>query len=400
MRQFLMQWKYFTLMTLKQKESLFWMLVFPIFLCSLFYFGFSKLDQNDLDFKLGLERGRDSVEGVLKKVPLFELESGNLSELESKLKEGKIDAFLNNKLELVVLKKNQKTEIIASILEEFKRYSIAYLIKFNHEFELGLKEKDLMDYELHDIADLFESGKLSSYFFEKGALPSGEAFSYKDFIPKSYLRSKDAEGSILKIVLFTTLAMFSLNGIYIAVNFITLIQGYLSPLGIRISASPYKKGSLVGIVLLSGGFLNILFNLILHLYLYYVLGIKLFSNLWESVPIFLAATFFGLCLGILLGSLKKLTEIHKTNITTAVLLMLSFMCGMSGSLSFKQTIETNFPILNRINFVNLVSEAFYQVNIIGDFGKAHRNLYILLAETLILLLVAIFVLRRESYDSL
>lgn len=390
MKDLLLQLKYFTLMSLKQRDFVFWMLAFPMLLCSVYWLGFSRLDNPDaIKIKLGMTENF-GVERILGTVPVFEMVKGEQDELEEKLVNKEIDAFLDENFELIVPEFNEKTKLAASILEEVKKYSTAFIIGINRRDDLGLKDADILNYSLKELSDFMAENTNS-------ILPSMREFSVK---VQNRLDEQTAENSVLKIVLFTSLAMFSLNGIYIGVNYITIIQGYLSPLGIRIAASPYKKGNLIIVAFLTSLALNLLFNLILYLFIRFVLGVSLLSNYSLSCLVYFVASCFGSALGILFGTTRKLNDIQKTNITTAVLLTLSFLCGLAGDLSFKNLIEKNLPIINRINFVNLINESFYQANIIGDFSKLYRNMGILAVETVILLVLAVLLLRRNSYDSL
>lgn len=390
MKDLLLQLKYFTLMSLKQRDFVFWMLAFPMLLCSVYWLGFSRLDKPEaIHIKLGMTENL-GVERILGTVPVFELVKGEQKELEEKLGNKKIDAFLDENFELIVPEFNEKTKLAASILEEVKKYSTAFIIGINKEYELGLQDAKIVKYSLKELSDFMAQNTSS-------ILPSMREFSVK---VQNRLDDQTAENSVLKIVLFTSLAMFSLNGIYIGVHYITIIQGYLSPLGIRIAASPYKKGNLIIVAFLTSLALNLLFNLILYLFIRFVLGISLLSNYSLSCLVYFVASCFGSALGILFGTTRKLNDIQKTNITTAVLLTLSFLCGLAGDLSFKNLIEKNLPILNRINFVNLINESFYQANIIGDLSKLYRNMGILAVETVVLLVLAVLLLRRNSYDSL
>ncbi|MDO4773425.1 MAG: hypothetical protein Q4A72_07720 [Bacillota bacterium] len=390
MKDLLLQLKYFTLMSLKQRDFVFWMLAFPMLLCSVYWLGFSRLDNPEaIHIKLGMTENL-GVERILGTVPVFELVKGEQKELEEKLGNKEIDAFLDENFELIVPEFNEKTKLAASILEEVKKYSTAFIIGINKEYELGLQDAKIVKYSLKELSDFMAQNTSS-------ILPSMREFSVK---VQNRLDDQTAENSVLKIVLFTSLAMFSLNGIYIGVNYITIIQGYLSPLGIRIAASPYKKGNLIIVAFLTSLALNLLFNLILYLFIRFVLGISLLSNYSLSCLVYFVASCFGSALGILFGTTRKLNDIQKTNITTAVLLTLSFLCGLAGDLSFKNLIEKNLPILNRINFVNLINESFYQANIIGDLSKLYRNMGILAVETVVLLVLAVLLLRRNSYDSL
>ncbi len=393
MKNFSFQLKYTLILTIRSKSFVFWMTVFPLILCTAFYLAFSNLD-NDMEFKvkLGIVEG-SQIENILSTIPILDIEKNSEIELEKKLKNDEIDGFLDNNYDLILLSKSEnqnKNSILINTIKEVKKYSQAYAIKGNNRLNLGLSNNDILRFSFKDtVLFIYDNKIYESLNFSD--------FEYKFTDEITYISS---ESSILKTVFYSSFGMFSLYGIYISLFMMYLVQGYLSPLACRISVSPYKKSTLIAVVFIDSFLLNIFFNLIIMSYVSFVLKIKLFSNLNLTVLTLLIASLLGNSIGILIGIGRKLSNEKKTVLTSVLLLILSFSCGMNGSSSIKLLIEDYFPLFNRINPVNLVNESLYKINLIHDINHLARNWITLIAMSIVLLLISFITLRRKSYDSL
>ncbi len=394
MKNLLIQLKYTFLMSVKDRSFIFWMIAFPIILCTAFYFAFGNIDKEaEIDIKFGLSQNianSETMESILAQVPLFEVIKDDEKMLKEKLLNKELDVYLDRDYKLIVFESTTNSKIAVNIIEEMQKYGISYIISKNDKVNLGLKTPDIIGYDFKDVVPYLN-----------------EAYKSKDFSIMSsafgftkYVEYKNGEASVLKTILFTSFGMFSLYGIYICIYLMELIQGYLSPLAVRVSVAPYKKRNLIINAFISGFILTFIFNIITMLYVKYILGVTLFNDLKLTFLVLVVANIFGNSLGILFGISKKFTSEQKSGLVTAFLLILSFMCGMGGSADLRQRIEESVPILNRLNPVNLINECLYQVNIIENTNVLFRNLNILLLVGLIILIISGIILRRKSYDSL
>ncbi len=389
MRNFFTQLKYSIIMSIKDGQFLFWMTVFPILLCSAFYLAFNDIDKLDnLNIQFGINQD-NVLEGILNQVPIIEITKADDKELKAKLLDKKIDVYLDSNYELVIMVSNIKSEISLDVLKKIKQYALAYTIKANNDYNLGLNNRDILRFSLKELAPYIEKGIKS------------KAFVAKEFIQKKNqnIEYKNTESSVLKIILFTCFSMFSLYGIYISLHFMEMIEADLSPVAIRIASSPYKKSKMIVVTFTASLLMNFVFNILLMFFVSYVLDVNLFTKLKLSLIILFFAGIFGNSLGILFSLVKGLTRAQKSGLTNMVLLILSFICGMGGNTDLQRIIERTYPILNRINPINLINEALYQANIIGNWSIVPRNLSLLLIGSIFLLVISGVILRRKNYDS-
>ncbi len=386
MKQFLFQFKYISLQLIKEKQFMFWMIAFPMILCSCFYLAFSNLDKpTKLNIKVGITPD-NALSEIMESIPIFTVLEEKEELLQNKLLNKEISGYIDSKYKVNVAESSTSTNIFVSVVEQIQKHAIASMIKTNAETPIGLTNQQILALRLKDIAPYLAN------------IPESE-FRQNTLISSSEIVYKNQDSSILKIILFTAFGMFSMYGLYISSGLMEIVQGYLSTLAARVSISPYKKGALVLNIFIISILFGIVFNLLIVLFVKFALGITLFTNLKLTALVFMVAILYSTSLGILFGTVKQLTAGSKTGIITVTLLFFSFLCGMGGR-SFRQYFEQNIPILNRINPVNLVNEALYRVNYIGDTTYLARNMGILIVFTVVLLIISSIILRRKSYDSL
>ncbi len=380
--------KYTILYCIREKQFLFWMMLFPIILCSAFYLAFSNLDkESTLEIKFGINNDNAYV-FLLENIPIFRLIDGDDEQLKEQLQNEKIDGYITSDYDLYVDDYQLKANIIVGVFENMKQYLTAFMIKDKEELNLNMSNDDIIEMNLKQLAPYTEK------------IYKAKSFRNFHFTKSQALVFKNQETSILTIILFSAFAMFSLYGTFIGSELVNLVQSYLSTMAARVAVSPYKKSNMVIAIFITSVTLSLTFNLILTLFVTFVLKIPLFHNLKLSIVIFVCASIFSSSLGVLFGTIRKIPSHKKSDIINMVILTLSFITGMSGNTDLRNAIEKNIPILNRLNFANVVNESLYQVNYIGDTTNLPRNLAILIGATIIILIAASIVLRRENYDSI
>ncbi len=392
MREVFLGTKYALLSMFREKQMLFWIVIFPIILLSVFSVIFSNLDKpENLQVKLGVYE-HNKLENILENIEIVELVKGDRKSLENMLENDEIDAFLDENYELVVTKSEMKQNIMLNILESIKKYSIAYIIKLKDGYSsILLSEEDIMNFSLKDIATYI--GKIDKYMDTVS-----DDFDMKSIVKK--IEHKDQQTGAVFIVIFSSFAMFSFYGGYISLHYCYYIQGYHSDIGMRIAVSPYKKIYLVLVSFIVTVLGSVILDTLLLLYTKYVLGVELFSNIGITYIVFIVASICSFSLGTFIGVLKTFSNEQKTAIYTFTLLVFAFLSGMGGSVSVKLKIEESFPIFNKINPVNLVNELFYQVNLIGDMSNVVVKIVNLLIISLLFAAISTIFLRRKTYDSL
>ena len=110
-------------------------------------------------------------------------------------------------------------------------------------------------------------------------------------------------------------------------------------------------------------------------------------------------SIIGVCIGITLGCVSRLSIDLKYGLTVAITLFPGFLAGLMFG-NMKNIIELHCPIINRINPAAVLSDAFYCMGIYNDMQRFTRCILILAVMSILLLAVAFFSVRRERYDSI
>ena len=76
-----------------------------------------------------------------------------------------------------------------------------------------------------------------------------------------------------------------------------------------------------------------------------------------------------------------------------------FLSGMMG-ITMKYVIDKNVPILNKLNPASMITDGFYSLYYYDTLDRFYFNIASLLIFALIMLLISMFSLRRQKYDSI
>jgi len=198
---------------------------------------------------------------------------------------------------------------------------------------------------------------------------------------------------------FALVAYACLSGAFLGVQSSEDSQANISALGARRSITPTHKLTLIIIdmaVLFTVHFFNIL---ILCLYITKVLKISLGNDIGALLLVDFMGSMIGVCLGVAIGCLARISFGMKTGICILFTLFPGFLAGLMFG-NMKNIIELHCPIINRLNPAAVLSDAFYCMGIYNDMERFTRCLLILAVMSVLLLAIAFLGIRRERYDSI
>ena len=89
----------------------------------------------------------------------------------------------------------------------------------------------------------------------------------------------------------------------------------------------------------------------------------------------------------------------KVGIIIAVTMFGCFLAGMMG-ITMKYIVDTNLPILNRLNPANLITDGLYALYYYPTFDRFWGDVSVLTGITIVLIGFSIWSLRKEQYDNL
>lgn len=375
---------------LRQKDELFWVLIFPIILGSMFFFAFGKINENTENFHtipvaVCVEEGADShpLKDILELLskegdtPLLELVYTDWEDAARQLGENTVRG---------IFKLDQNVSLSCSPLEQSGQNS-------SLSIEQSILESILREYQtnssaISDIAKTHpERLKNVLSLLEEDA----------EYGTKLELSSGNMDSLIQYY--FNLIAMACLFTSFAGSQIAIKSQANLSPLGAKKCISPNGKFISVTAQLLSCLITQFFCVAVNILYLFFVLKIEFGA----SLPWILLTSFIGCIMGIgfgfFIGSIGKVSEASKTGIMISSSLLCCFLSGlMIGNM--RPLIESACPVINDVNPAVLISDSFLTLNIYGASPRYAANLAGLLIYTLIFVTAGCLMVRRKTYASL
>ncbi|CCY80043.1 aBC-2 type transporter [Mycoplasma sp. CAG:877] len=392
---FLHNFKYSLKTLLRNKGLIFWTFAFPIILGTLFNLAFSDIENketldiidiaivNNEEFKTDTYFTESFKVLSKKKEPnqLFDTKYTDLSTAQSLLKENKITGYLlfeNHEVKITVNDKGYNETILRFVVDE-----------------LSSQKEMLETITTKEVADSYKSGN-QNVNYEK--IYQDTLNLINNTTPKLNNIS-NSNLSYTMIEYYTLLAMACLYGALIAMFVTNKKIANMSSAGKRTSISPAHKKTLLLGSFLASYLVQLLGILILYLYTILVIKVDYGNNTFLVFLLLMAGSLAGLTLGIAISTVLKSNENTKTGILISLTMLASFLSGMMG-ITMKYIIDTNIPILNKINPAAMITDGFYSLYYYSTLDRFCFNIISLIIFSIIMLVISYQGLRREKYDSI
>lgn len=376
---FLHCFRYNLLRLVRNKVMVFWMLLFPMLLGTFFYVAFSSL------FSLEL------FEAVPVAI-VTEQDNENFTEVLNTLSEGD-DAILS------VTYTDSEDEALALLKDETVK-SIIYVgdeLHFSTTAGRTIEKsiiKSILDQYNNNVSIITDIATDNPMNIEAVIASMQEEIS-------PIIENNFSDGNMDEYVqyFYNLLAMACLfsamAGMYSAIE----NQANLSVIGARRCTSPINRMTEVIASLFSTTILQYASMTVTSLYLCFVLQINFGTSFPWIMLINLIGVLFGVALGFFVGSIGRGSEGIKNAICLVITMVGSFLSGLMVA-EMRMIIETNVPIINRINPVALISDTYYALNVYSTYDRVLRNLLTLLIYTALLYFGGFLLTRRKKYASL
>lgn len=369
--------KYRLISIMKEKEVVFWSMLFPILLGTLFYVSFGNSNTEIETIDVAVVKNDDSImaQNFIEYLEMIEEDDANLISVKEMSEKEAVDKLKNLKVtgvyyvaeetELVVSSNNIGSSILKSLLDTYNRQAKMY--------------KTIAADRPESLADIVQD------------------IDYMGFVRETTLTGKKVDGMIQYFL--SLIGMACMFGCFIGYTISVQLQANVTPVALRRAVTPMGKfkqliaDTLVGLIL---QYINLA---VLILYLNFVLKIDLNENIPKLLVICLTGGFIGVSLGILVGTLSKLKEGARIGILVTVGLVMSFMAGLMIS-GIKRVIELSCPVINRINPAAVITDAIYSASIYDDSARYMKDILVLLIMSVIIGLVTFIITRRKCYDSI
>ncbi len=375
---FLHNLRYYLLSGFRVKSFLFWLMLFPMLLGTLFKVAFGNVYENDVLFKsIPTAVVETSENPVFRQVidslgeddePLLDVEYTDKDSAMKLLKDGKVSGiiFVDDKLSLSVTEQKMDQVILKTFVEQ---YSI------NEKIIKDTAEKDPS--KIQTVVD-----KLSE-----------EASACKD-IPMSH-----GDPDIYVQYFYNLIAMVAMYGSVTGLHVSLKNQANLSAFGARKNCSSTPKSvsllaDLTGSIIMQSACMILCVT-----FTHFVLKI----DFGDRLPLVYVAAILGGILGVsfgfFFGAVNRFSFEAKTGIVMAVSMFSCFLSGlMMGQM--KGIIAEHMPWFNKINPATVVADSLFSLNMYSDYSRFISRITTMLIITAVCTAAGIIVTRRKKYADL
>ena len=366
----------------RDREMVFWTLIFPLILATMFHFAFDQLMGRQETFRpiraavvgsdayrqnVAFRQALDALSGP-GEGQLIELTVTDDREARRLLEEGAISGVItvDDPIGLTVSQSGIEQSILKSILDEYAH---------TYATITGILEEHPTD----PAGLLREIGQVRTYT---------QQISFSSAEPNTTLN-----------FFYALIAMTCLYGGFWGLRNTTDMQADLSPQGARRSVAPTHK---FGVVLYDSAAaltINLAEVTVLLAYLMLVLRVSFGDQVWYVLLTCVVGCIAGVSFGAFIGTFARKSEGVKTAILSASSMTMSFLAGMM-MVNMKDIIARKAPILSYINPAALITDAFYSLYIFEGHRRFFLNIALLLLISLAICILSFLNLRRDRYASL
>ncbi|KAB8287446.1 multidrug ABC transporter permease [Bifidobacterium ramosum] len=201
---------------------------------------------------------------------------------------------------------------------------------------------------------------------------------------------------------YALMGMACLLAMSYMIHTVTTAQANLSALGIRRTVAPLGRARQLLAGFLAGWLCSCACLLVALAYIRYVCGIAVGGREPLAVLAVVVASFMTCSFGTMIGAIPKLTDGVKQSISTAIACGLSLFSGLYGgfAMELSDLISRKVPLLAAINPTQQVTNLFYSLMYYDSTQPFIRTCAILLAMSAVFLMAGVIMLRRQRYEHL
>lgn len=363
---------------LGDKGNMFWTLVFPLLMATLFFFSFGQmLDSGsrpdpvpvavvgeDATFTQVLDglsgEGNDS---------LLDVTYTDEAQAEALLEEEAVDGILHvgETLSLTVKNEGLNQSILKNVVDSYVQITSTVT-------NIAQRDHTLVEQVVARLQN-------------------------PDTVVEHVSISGNSNANFLQDNFYSLIAMTCLYGSFFGLTGALKLQPGLSPLGTRRNITPTPKLSLILSDMLAAVTMMMGIVIVLLLYMRFALGIGFGASTPAILLTVLAGVFVGVMLGMFVGVAFRARSGVKDGILVGLVLALCFFSGLMYP-GMRFLVEQYAPFFNRINPAALITDAFYALDVYGVGGRFWTDIAVLAVIGALLCACSAVSLRRKQYASL
>lgn len=370
--------KYRLKIFLKNKTMVFWTLIFPIALTTMFFFVFADMQfDTPLDpFKIAVvDNGNENMKELLTQLSdkesdnyLFDVQYTQVEEGRDLLKNQEVFVMviLDDVPKIESVSYDYNTTIMKSVLNTYQRVytQITHIAQDNPQAMADIVIEDLLNanVEIHT------------------------------------LNSGGSEKNMNMTYFYTALGMICMYGAIWGCVVSSDLQANQTKRAARVNIAPVSKRKLLLVDYILAYLLIVGETMILFCYMKFILGVEFGEQIGLVISVCLVGILAMLSLGILIGT-SKMEWQSKIGLVSGGTVCLNFFAGMMGN-GMPYMIAQMAPFMKYINPADLISRAFSMIYYYEDLSPVYLNMAILMGMAIVFTLFAYLRIRRESYASI
>lgn len=393
--------KYTLKILFKNKMLIFWTFAFPIILGTFFQMAFSDIERNEkLDIiDIAIVDNKEFQENTIYKESfkvlsdkenedrLFHTKYVTEEKAKSLLSDDEITGYLiikDNKPKVVVGTSDINETILKFVVEEIT--SKAEIMKSVANLKIEELKKNTPPEDTGNYNSLYASiyGQVMEITKKKDA-------NIKDMSSSNL--------SYTMVEFYTLIAMACLYSGILSMFAINQSLANMTATGKRMAVSPTSKGKIILSSVLASYLTSLIGIFLLFIYTIFVLHVDYGNRLFYIILLAFAGSFAGLSLGVATSCCFKVSDNTKTGIIISITMLGCFLSGMMG-ITMKYIVDKNIPIVNKLNPANMITDGFYSLYYYDTMDRFFLNFFSLLLFATVLIVISIFHLRRQKYDSI
>lgn len=365
---------YSVLRSLRQKDIIFWCLVFPIILGTLFKVTFGgyhetvQFDQIDVACVAG-EGSREEFTELLHELEteseLIKVVYTTKEEAERLLKKNKVMGIYSNEEEISLMVSGEgiSQSILKSILEQYNRTAAAF--------------SDIM-----------------------AAHPEGMAQAVQALEGEwSYLKEAsvtDKEMDMMTDYFYALIAMSCLYGCFMGSKCAIEFKADMSELAARRTAASTNRFLILCAEVGAKVLVQFCCTVAGVIYLRYVMKVDLGTEMLRMLLVILLGSLVGVLTGVFIVSIGKGKASLKEGICVGFTMVECFLAGLMVDGMYR-IVEEYAPLVNRINPAALILKAMSSMNIYDTYAKYNQCVLSLVIISAVLGIGSYLLVRRERY---
>jgi ABC-2 type transport system permease protein len=378
---------------IRDKETMFWTLLFPLILATFFNLAFSNLTKGEIFDTIPIaivEQDEYTKNKELKQIvenateagdsgenALFEVHVVSLERAKEMLDHEEVSGY-------VLIGANEQKNVTAEIFVKRNGMNQTIIKEF---FDRVIQIHGMIGEILRERADgQTITGDLTHFVSE----------------PVTYFQAEKEDAlfpDYTLIYFYSLIGMACFYGAFVGMKEVNAIQADLSAEAIRVNVAPTKKMKMFFSSLAAATVIQFLSLIILLGYLVFVIGVSFGTRIYLLLFLCLVACLCGVSYGTMIALLVKRSEGIKTAILIGTTMTLSFLAGMM-QVQVKYAVTEAVPAMAWINPVNVITDALYALYYYPTNQRFFLNLVVLTGFTVLFSIVSIWRLRRLRYASI